>query len=148
MVNAALSARWHCVLANDIDPMKCTVYRQNWGADHLIEGDIAQLTAQQMPGPLDLIWASSPCQDFSLAGSGQGLKGARSGVFTHWHGLLDQTVQSGRAPRIIAFENVTGLMSRAGGRDTRNGREKGGGEHGVVCPHGWAPHLVANGEST
>ncbi len=117
MVHAALGARWDCALANDIDPMKCAVYRQNWGGAHLLEGDVAGLPAQTLHQELDLVWASSPCQDFSLAGKGKGLKGLRSGVFYHWMRLLTQGVKAGYAPRVIAFENVTGLMSRASGQD-------------------------------
>ena len=90
MVHAALGARWDCVLANDIDAMKCETYRQNWGGAHLLEGDVAGLSADTLYRDLDLVWASSPCQDFSLAGKGKGLKGLRSGVFYHWMRLLSQ----------------------------------------------------------
>ncbi|WP_085307243.1 DNA cytosine methyltransferase [Planktotalea arctica] len=117
MVHAALGASWDCALANDIDPMKCAVYRDNWGGNRLIEGDVAGLDPSALHQPLDLVWASSPCQDFSLAGNGKGLKGMRSGVFYHWMKLISQSVKAGFAPRVIAFENVTGLMSRAQGRD-------------------------------
>lgn len=117
MVHAALGDRWNCVLANDIDPMKCAVYSDNWGGAHLHEGDVAALQSNVLNRELDLVWASSPCQDFSLAGKGQGLKGRRSGVFYHWMRLLTQSAKAGFAPKLIAFENVTGLMTRAGGQD-------------------------------
>lgn len=117
MVHAALGSSWDCVLANDIDAMKCTTYRENWGGAHLLEGDVATLPNETLNTPLDLVWASSPCQDFSLAGKGSGLKGLRSGVFYHWMRLLTQGVKAGFAPKIIAFENVTGLMTRARGQD-------------------------------
>jgi DNA (cytosine-5)-methyltransferase 1 len=117
MVHAALGTRWDCALSNDIDPMKCAVYRENWGGDHLIQADVADVDPKRMHQSLDLIWASSPCQDFSLAGNGRGLKGLRSGVFYHWMKLLTQSVKAGFSPPIIAFENVTGLMTRAGGQD-------------------------------
>lgn len=117
MVNAALKSQWDCVLANDIDPMKCAVYGENWGQSHLHQSDIAALSGELLKRELDLVWASSPCQDFSLAGKGQGLKGRRSGVFYHWMKLLSQGANAGFAPKLIAFENVTGLMSRAQGQD-------------------------------
>ena len=79
MVHAALGGQWDCVLANDIDPMKCAVYADNWGGTHLRQADVATLSADLLHRPVDLVWASSPCQDFSLAGKGQGLKGRRSG---------------------------------------------------------------------
>ncbi len=117
MVRAALQTRWDCVLANDIDPMKCTVYAQNWGNDTLVQGDVAALPDGLLRQPIDLYWASSPCQDFSLAGKGRGLSGARSGVFAHWADKITPAIEAGFAPRIIAFENVVGLVSRNAGAD-------------------------------
>ncbi len=117
MVRAALQDRWDCVLANDIDAMKCAVYAKNWGADWLHEGDIAALPDDLLRQQIDMFWASSPCQDFSLAGKGRGLTGARSGVFAHWADKIATAIEAGFAPRIIAFENVVGLVSRNGGAD-------------------------------
>ncbi|MCX7559987.1 DNA cytosine methyltransferase [Sulfitobacter sp. F26204] len=117
MVRAGLGNDWSCALANDIDAMKCDVYAKNWGGKHLIEGDIAALDVAPLLQPIDLYWASSPCQDFSLAGKGRGLNGARSGMFMEWARLIGEAGENGFAPRIIAFENVTGLMTRNGGKD-------------------------------
>jgi len=117
MVRAALQDRWDCVLANDIDPMKCKVYAQNWGRTALHEGDIAAMPDDLLRQQIDLYWASSPCQDFSLAGKGQGLSGARSGVFAAWADKIETAIKAGFAPRIIAFENVVGLVSRNAGAD-------------------------------
>lgn len=119
MVRAGLGSGWTCAFANDIDPMKCSVYGRNWGREGLIEGDIARLDADPLAQEIDLYWASSPCQDFSLAGKGRGLGGARSGMFMEWARLIGQAAERGFAPRIIAFENVTGLMTRNQGRDLR-----------------------------
>ncbi len=119
LVRAGLGPSWDCAFANDIDPVKCAVYADNWGAENLIEGDIAALTIDPLSQPIDLYWASSPCQDFSLAGKGQGLSGARSGVFRDWVRLIGAAVERGVAPRVIAFENVVGLLTRNEGRDFR-----------------------------
>jgi DNA (cytosine-5)-methyltransferase 1 len=117
MVRAALSPTWELVLANDIDPKKCQSYSENWGDHALIMGDIATLDPKTLYQPIDLYWASSPCQDLSLAGLGKGLNGARSGVFYHWINLVRQASQRGFAPRILAFENVRGLVTRNAGTD-------------------------------
>lgn len=119
LVRAGLGLGWDCAFANDIDPMKCTVYADNWGADHLYQGDIAAISVDPILQPIDLYWASSPCQDFSLAGQGRGLAGARSGVFREWVRLIGAAVERGVAPRIVAFENVVGLLTRNDGRDFR-----------------------------
>jgi DNA (cytosine-5)-methyltransferase 1 len=117
MVRAALSPNWEVALANDIDPKKCFSYRENWGGDALAMGDIATLDAKLLFQPIDLYWASSPCQDLSLAGLGKGLGGARSGVFYHWINLIRQASLRGFAPKILAFENVRGLITRNAGAD-------------------------------
>lgn len=117
MVRAGLGADWTCALANDINPMKCETYTTNWGGAGLHQGDVAGLDPAHLRQPIDLYWASSPCQDFSLAGKGRGLSGARSGVFWAWADLIRHAVDQGFGPRIIAFENVTGLMTRNAGRD-------------------------------
>lgn len=117
MVRAALDSNWECAIANDINPMKCGVYRENWSGSALIEADVASLDDGLLKQPIDLFWASSPCQDFSLAGKGLGLEGARSGIFNIWFEKIKAAVHAGYAPRIIAFENVTGLVSRRSGKD-------------------------------
>lgn len=117
MVRAALRDRWQVALANDIDARKCAAYAANWGEDGLVEGDIAALDPALLRQPIDLYWASSPCQDLSLAGNRRGLAGARSGVFHAWMDHVTAAAAAGFAPRILAFENVTGILSSGEGRD-------------------------------
>ena len=117
MVRAALSDGWELAFANDIDPSKCAAYADNWGADGLIGGDIAALDPSLVQQPIDLYWASSPCQDLSLAGHRSGLAGARSSTFFAWIDHVRAARAAGFAPGILAFENVTGLLSSHGGRD-------------------------------
>lgn len=116
MARAGLGDAFTCTFANDIDPAKCASYRTNWGGDHLFEGDVAKLPDVALPD-VDMWWASSPCQDFSLAGYGKGLSGARSGVFNDWITVLDRAIALGRTPKLICFENVAGLITRNKGRD-------------------------------
>ncbi len=68
MARCGLGDGWDCLYANDIDARKAQSYAANWGADHLHVGDVGALKADDLPGRADLAWASSPCQDLSLAG--------------------------------------------------------------------------------
>ena len=79
--------------------------------------DVANLTTDDIPGRLDLCWASPPCQDVSLAGDRAGLRGVRSGAFWPFMELMQGLRAEGRAPRLIVIENVVGLLSSHGGRD-------------------------------
>ncbi|MFZ5913443.1 MAG: DNA cytosine methyltransferase [Pseudomonadota bacterium] len=117
MARMGLGPEWRCLFANDFDHRKSSVYRRNWGDGPLVTADIRQLTAADLPGYSDLAWASFPCQDLSLAGGGAGLRGDRSGMFWPFWELMQSLRGEGRAPRIIAIENVCGTLTSHGGRD-------------------------------
>lgn len=117
MVRAGLGEGWRCRFANDFDPAKAAAYRANWGDGGLRVGDIAGLTASDLPGVADLMWGSFPCQDLSLAGVGAGLGGKRSGTFHDFWRLARALSAEGRGPRIVAVENVCGALTSHGGRD-------------------------------
>lgn len=117
MVRAGLGAGWSCRFANDFDPVKGKSYAANWSSDALRIGDINGLSARDLPGCADLAWASFPCQDLSLAGAKAGLSGARSGAFWAFRDLIGQLANEGRAPAILALENVVGALTSQGGRD-------------------------------
>ena len=117
MVRAALGASWKCLFANDFDHKKGAAYRANWGDDELKVADIRTLKTSDLPGEVELAWGSFPCQDLSLAGSGAGLKGERSGTFYPFWDLMRGLVSEGRAPQIIALENVCGAITSHEGKD-------------------------------
>jgi len=117
MARLGLGDRWECLFANDFDAGKAAAYRANFGDDHLSRADIHTLTAADLPGRADLAWASSPCQDFSLAGARAGLAGGRSSALLGFLRLMSELRAQGRAPRVLVIENVTGLLSARGGAD-------------------------------
>ncbi len=117
MARAGLGPGWTCLLANDIDAAKARSYAANWSAEDFRLCDIAALRPADLPGRVDLAWASFPCQDLSLAGRGKGLDGARSGAFWRFRDLLGGLLKEGRAPRLVAAENVCGLLTSNGGAD-------------------------------
>jgi DNA (cytosine-5)-methyltransferase 1 len=117
MARAGLGERWACAFANDFDAAKGVSYAANWGGEGLHIGDIHALTAGHLPGHADLAWASFPCQDLSLAGVQAGLSGARSGAFWAFRDLMGELAREGRAPAILALENVVGALSSRGGAD-------------------------------
>ena len=115
MARAGLEPTWRALFANDVDPRKGAAYTANWGNDGLNVADVASLTARDLPGAADLAWGSFPCQDLSLAGAGAGLDGKRSGAFWGFCSIVGALRADGRAPKLVALENVGGtLTSRAG----------------------------------
>lgn len=118
MARLGLGENWRCLFANDIDPVKCAAYRDNFGDGDMVEGSIADLDTGDLPGDgVDLAWASFPCQDLSLAGARSGIGGARSGLFFDFWNLIEGLHADARAPKIIVLENVAGLLTSNGGRD-------------------------------
>ena len=119
MARAGLGDRWRCLFANDFDRKKAATYARNWGEDELKSGDVRDVAPADLPEVADLVWASFPCQDLSLAGGGAGLKGERSGTFWPFWDLMAALGEEGRAPRMIALENVCGTLSSHDGKDFR-----------------------------
>lgn len=117
MARLGLGDGWRCLFANDFDPAKAAAYRDNAGADEIAVGDVWDVQPGALPGRADLAWASSPCQDLSLAGRRQGLSGVRSSAFWGFWRLIEALGREGRAPRTIVVENVTGLANSHGGAD-------------------------------
>ncbi len=119
MARLGLGDGWACAFANDFDPLKAATYRANFAdaAEHFHEGDVWKLAPADLSGQGDLAWASSPCQDFSLAGARAGLAGGRSSAFFGFWRLIEGLAAEARAPRTIVVENVGGLLTSHGGRD-------------------------------
>jgi DNA (cytosine-5)-methyltransferase 1 len=118
MVRAGLGGEWRCLFANDFDPKKAESYVRNWGDGEIKVADVRDLTLSDLPqASPDLVWASFPCQDLSLAGAGAGLKGDRSGSFWPFWTLVRALVRRGRAPALIVLENVAGAVTSHEGRD-------------------------------
>lgn len=124
MARAGLGEGWDCRFANDFSAMKGGIYRKNWaGGPELIIDDVNKITTSQLPGSADLVWASFPCQDLSLAGNygGIGHRSAklqtRSGTFWPFWKLMRTLMDEGRAPKLIVLENVYGVLTSHEGKD-------------------------------
>jgi DNA (cytosine-5)-methyltransferase 1 len=124
MARAGLGDLWRCLFANDFDQMKVQTYEANWGAGDIRHKDVASLALSDLPAhAVDLVWASFPCQDLSLAGSYRGLGrerdkvATRSGTFWPFWKLIRGLAQDGRAPRAIVLENVYGCLTSREGKD-------------------------------
>jgi DNA (cytosine-5)-methyltransferase 1 len=121
MARAALEGTWKCSFANDFSLAKASAYEMNWGNDHFCLEDVNNLTTAHLQGYADLVWASFPCQDLSLAGAAAGLgthdKQTRSGAFWAFWKLMRGLIGEGRAPSLIILENVYGALTTNQGRE-------------------------------
>lgn len=117
MVRAGLGSSWDCLFANDFDHKKAAIYRENWGDDALLVSDVKNVSTASLLKIPDLVWASFPCQDLSLAGGGAGLRGDRSGTFWPFWGLMKSLIREKRKPKLIVLENVCGTLTSHKGND-------------------------------
>lgn len=109
---------FRATFANDLDAAKAASWRSNHSDPSILKlADVWDLTPDDLPGHADLAWASSPCQDVSLAGARGGLDARRSGAFWGFWRLMTGLAEQGRAPGLIVIENVMGLLTSNQGRD-------------------------------
>lgn len=104
------------VCAVEWDPYCCAVLRER-AADgwfpglHVHEGDVRLFDPSEWAGRVDCIAAGFPCQDISVAGSGQGIDGERSGLYREVFRIADAV-----RPRFLFLENSPAIVSRGLGR--------------------------------
>ena len=102
------------VFANDIDETKARLYADNWGRKELHVCDIRALKGDDIPDA-ELVTASFPCTDMSLAGKYKGLNGAQSSLVLDFLRILDEMGE--RAPQTLMIENVMGFLTANDGKD-------------------------------
>ncbi|RJO69518.1 MAG: DNA (cytosine-5-)-methyltransferase [Myxococcales bacterium] len=110
LAGLGLGKRWTRLWANDIDPRKGEIFARNFGEGSIRIDDVSNVKASELPGPADLAWASFPCQDLSLAGWRRGMTAEHSGAFWEFWRIIRELQNDGRAPKLLAIENVVGLL--------------------------------------
>jgi DNA (cytosine-5)-methyltransferase 1 len=69
--------------------------------------DIRTLSGRGWRGAIDIVYGGFPCQDISLAGTGRGLDGERSGLFFEIVRLAEEI-----EPTFVFLENVPAIRTR------------------------------------
>ncbi|MFZ6757602.1 DNA (cytosine-5-)-methyltransferase [Undibacterium sp. Ji50W] len=108
-----------CVFTSEWDSYAQKTYAENFPAEHMINGDITQIDAYDVPDH-DVLLAGFPCQPFSIAGV------SKKNSLGRAHGFADATqgtlffdvarILQAKRPRAFLLENVKNLMSHDKGR--------------------------------
>jgi len=108
-----------CVFTSEWDKFAQKTYLQNFGASHLVHGDITKITTDEIPDH-DLLLAGFPCQPFSIAGV------SKKNALGRAHGFKDETqgtlffdvarIIEAKKPKAFVLENVKNLVSHDKGR--------------------------------
>lgn len=99
----------HTVWQVEQDPYARAVLAKHWPEARRYE-DVKEVGAHNL-NSVDIICGGFPCQDISFAGTGAGLDGARSGLWTEYARIVREL-----RPRYVVVENVAALLSRGMGR--------------------------------
>lgn len=108
---AALHAGIRPVWSSEIEKFPLAVTKTR-SPDMVQLGDRTKIDGAAIE-PVDVVCMGSPCQDLSIAGRQEGLKGERSGLFYRAIELIRRmrSATGGRYPRFIVWENVPGAFS-------------------------------------
>ncbi|MNC23466.1 Modification methylase HaeIII [compost metagenome] len=100
------AAGYDITFANDFDKRAAEAYAYNIG-DHVICGDITSDLIQAQIPDADIIAGGPPCQDYSVAGSGEGEDGERGRLVWTYLSIIER-----KQPKAFVFENVKGLITK------------------------------------
>lgn len=99
------------LMAVEWDAKAAATFRLNFPGVQVFQGDIASLTLEEIlttagivPGELDVLDGSPPCQGFSTSGQ-RILDDPRNQLFREYTRLL-----RGLQPKVLVMENVTGMV--------------------------------------
>ena len=102
------------------DPNACAILRA--AGFPAVEADVRAVDWSPWAGNVDLLWASPPCQAFSLAGKRLGAADERNGWPWTWE-AIDALRAAGIGPKAVLCENVKGILSHAAAAKCGKGRE-------------------------
>jgi len=116
------AANGRCVFTSEWNTWAQTTYKANFGLDEPIEGDITQISAEEIPDH-DVLLAGFPCQPFSIAGvSKKNALGRPHGFECTTQGTLFFDVAriiEKKQPKAFLLENVKNLLSHDKGNTFR-----------------------------
>lgn len=108
-----------CVFTSEWDSYAQRTYMANFGGQHPINGDITQISADDIPDH-DVLLGGFPCQPFSIAGV------SKKNAMGRAHGFADETqgtlffdvarIIATKRPKAFMLENVKNLQSHDKGR--------------------------------
>lgn len=101
-------AGYQTVWANDYEHWACESFKNYFGENIIVEGDIEKINPykdKSIPD-CDLILGGFPCQDFSMIWKRPGLNGERGNLYKSFLRFVDA-----KKPKAFIAENVKGLLT-------------------------------------
>ena len=98
-------AGFNILWANDFDTDSVRTYKKNIG-NHIVLGDITQISSGEIPSNFDVLLGGFPCQGFSVANTKRSMKDERNYLYLEMLRVLKD-----KKPKFFVAENVKGLLS-------------------------------------
>ena len=115
------NAGFNISVAVEYDPSCCNTLRKNCPELPIIEGDISEVSSQQILKVAklkilepDIVIGGPPCQSFSLAGNRMGMEDPRGKLVTEFIRVVKDTL-----PKAFVMENVRGMVNWSDGEAIR-----------------------------
>lgn len=110
-------AGYECVFQVEWDKHCQQVLNRHW-PDVPKWSDVQEVSGAELPA-CDVLTFGSPCQDLSVAGKQEGLRGGRSSMFFEATRIIKEMrhATAGTFPRVAIWENVPGALSSNKGDD-------------------------------
>ena len=103
---AAQDIGWELIFQCEIDNFCSNILNQNFpGVKNL--GDINNAKTKSYNNTIDIISGGFPCQDISISGLGEGIFGKRSGLWSQFARIIEET-----NPKYVVIENSPQLLKR------------------------------------
>lgn len=109
-----MNAGFDPVLLNEMIPVFCQTLEANHPGVLIEKKDMRTLDLSTYHGRVDVLMGGVPCQAFSQAGERKGLEDPRGQLIVEFNRLVRQV-----SPKILMVENVSGLLTHAGGATLR-----------------------------
>ena len=107
---AATRLGWKCKWSSEIEPFPSAVLAHHFPHTPNL-GDMTKLHGGDLER-VDVVFAGTPCQSFSVAGLREGMDDPRGNLALVFLRLIDSA-----RPRWVVWENVPGVLSSSDGRD-------------------------------
>lgn len=103
-------AGFNILWANDFDKDATVTYKNNI-SNHVVLGDICQISNDEIPDNPDVIIGGFPCQGFSVANTKRNMEDERNFLYKEMLRVIKN-----KQPKVFVAENVKGLLSMEGGK--------------------------------
>jgi len=105
-----IQAGYEVLWANDFFKEAVETYKLNIG-NHIVLGDIAQISSNDIPNNFDVLLGGFPCQGFSVANTKRSMEDQRNFLYKEMLRIIRD-----KQPKYFVGENVKGLLSMQKGK--------------------------------